>query len=396
VNERRLQRMLLEAVPPDEIGAKRRSWRVVRTAFGEREPVPWPIRHRRPIAAVAAAAAVLAAAASPPGRAVLREVRQAVGTEKVVGVPRARQALFSLPAEGRVLVSAPSGVWVVNAEGSRRRLGAYTEATWSPRGLHVAVSRRHQLAALTPRGELRWTLSRPNVHAPRWSPSGFRVAYLSGRNLRVVAGDGTGDTRIDAAQDVAPAWKPGEQHVVAYADRVGRVTVLATDDDRMLWRAAGPAASPFQLDWSLDGERLLAVRKLNRERFALVVFDADGRRLQTLALPGVPVQAAFSPRDHRIALIRRVGPRSEVLVLEADSLRRQTLVFSGRGRFSDIAWSPGGRWLLLGWQSADQWLFIRSADVTKIKAVSSLAVQFDPGKLAAAGFPRVEGWCCPR
>jgi dipeptidyl aminopeptidase/acylaminoacyl peptidase len=395
MNERRLKQLLVATSPPDEMGAQRRGWRVVRKAFAEREPTPWPVRHRRPLAAAAIGVAVLAAAVTPPGRAVIDGVRDAVGTEKVVGVPQAKPALFSLPAKGRVLVAAPGGVWVVSADGSRRRLGAYEEATWSPRGLFVGVSKRHQLAAVTPKGGVRWTLSRPNVHAPRWSPSGFRVAYLSGLNLRVVAGDGTGDTRLDSAQNVAPVWKPVEEHVIAYADRNGTVTVVATDEEQTLWTAAGIASTPSQLEWSADGERLLVVRKLTPGRFVLVVFDGDGRRRQTLELPGVPVEAAFSPRDHRIALIRRLGPRSELLVVEGDTLRRQSVVFSGLGRFSDVAWSPGGRWLLLGWQSANQWLFIRSADVSKVSAVSSLAAQFDPGKTGRGGFPRVEGWCCP-
>jgi hypothetical protein len=291
VNERRLKQLLVATSPPDEMGAQRRGWRVVRMAFAEREPTPWPLRHRRPLAAAAIGVAVLAAAVTPPGRAVIDGVRDAVGTEKVVGVPRAKPALFSLPAEGRVLVAAPGGVWVVGADGSRRRLGAYEEATWSPRGLFVGVSKRHQLAAVTPRGGVRWTLSRPNVHAPRWSPSGFRIAYLSGRNLRIVAGDGTADTRLDSAQNVAPVWKPVEEHVVAYADRTGTVNVVATDEEQTLWTAAGSAASPSQLEWSADAERLLVVRKLAGGRFALVVFDGDGRRRQTLTLPGVPVDA---------------------------------------------------------------------------------------------------------
>jgi dipeptidyl aminopeptidase/acylaminoacyl peptidase len=396
VNERRLKRMLLATAPPDEIGAQRRSWRVVRTAYGEREPAAWAIRHRRPLTTAAVGVAVLAAALSPPGRAVIDGVRDAVGTEKVVGVPRARPTPFRLPTQGNVLVAAPSGVWSVSAQGTRRRLGDYDEATWSPRGLFVGVSRRSQLAAVTPKGEVRWALSRRGVRAPRWSPSGFRIAYLSRSNLRVVAGDGTGDKRVDAAQDVAPAWKPGADHVLAYADRDGTVNVISTDDGATRWTAAGTEAAPAKLEWSADGERLLVVRRLDGGQLALVVFDSDGRRLQYLELPGIPIRAAFSPRDHRIALIRRVGPRSELLVVESDTLRRQTLVFSGRGRFSDVAWSPGGRWLLLGWQSANQWLFIRSANVSSVSAVSKLAAQFDPGRTSRAGFPRIQGWCCPR
>jgi hypothetical protein len=395
MNERRLRQALLSVAPPDEIGAQRRGWRVVRTAFGEREPTPWPIRHRRPIGAVAIGVALLAAAVSPPGRAVIDEVRQAVGTEKVVGVPQAKPALFSLPAEGRVLVSAPSGAWIVSADGSRRKLGDYDEATWSPRGLFVGVSRRHQLAAVTPKGKVRWTLSRPRVHDASWAPSGFRVAYLSGRNLRLVAGDGTEDRRIDAARAIRPAWRPGAEHVLAYADRNGMVTVLSSDDNQTLWTAGAGEFGPAHLEWSADAARLLVARRAAGGRFALVVYDAGGRRLQSLEFPGQFVDAAFAPQGHRIAVVRRVGPRSELLVVEAETLRQQRIVFDGQGRFSDVAWSPAGRWLLLGWESADQWLFIRSTKASKLKAVSSLAVQFDPGGSGGGAFPRIEGWCCP-
>jgi hypothetical protein len=394
MNERGLHKALLETVPPDEMGAQRRSWRVVRTAFGQREPTPWPVRHQRPIAAVAIAVALLAALLSPPGRAVLRGVRDAVGTEKVVGVPRARPALFSLPAKGRVLVSAPTGVWVVSADGSRRKLGSYAEATWSPRGLYVGVSKRHQLAAVTPMGVVRWTLSRPRVHHPRWSSSGFRVAYLSGSNLRIVAGDGTADRRLDSAQDVAPAWRPGDEHVLAYVDRNQTVNIVQTDTNQTLWTAGGIAAHPMQLEWSADATRLLVVRRLPGARFLLIVFDDGGRRLQSLEFPGRPLDVAFAPGDHRIALVRRLGPRSELLVVDGDTLRSQKPVFSGKGTFRDVAWAPSANWLLLGWESADQWLFIRSTDVSKVKAFSSLRVQFDPGASGGGTFPRIEGWCC--
>jgi dipeptidyl aminopeptidase/acylaminoacyl peptidase len=394
MDERRLRQALLTTAPPDELGAQRRGWRVVRTAFTERVPTPWPVRHRRPLAAVAVAVAVLAAALSPPGRAVIRGVREAVGTEKVVGVPRARPALFSLPTAGRVLVSAPSGVWIVAADGARRKLGAYDEATWSPRGLFVGASKRHQLSALTPKGVVRWTLSRPRVHHPRWSPSGFRVAYLSGGNLRVMAGDGTGDQRLDSASAVAPTWRPGAEHVLAYVSRGGAVKVAEPDARRTIWTAGGVAFDATQLEWSADATRLLAVRGLTGGRFLLAVFNANGRRLQTLQFSGRPMDVAFAPDDHRIALVRRLGARSELLVVDADRLRSQKLVFSGKGVFSDVAWAPNARWLLLGWPSADQWLFVRSTDVSKIKAFSSLRVQFDPGGSGAGAFPRINGWCC--
>jgi hypothetical protein len=175
MNERRLKRMLVATAPPDEIGAQRRAWRVARSAFGEREPTPWPIRHRRPLIAAAIGVAAVAAALSPPGRAVIDEMREVVGIEKVVGVQQARPALFSLPAAGRVLVSAPSGAWVVSANGSRRRLGDYDEATWSPQGLFIGASKRHKLAAVTPKAKVVGRSRDPGctVHAGRQAASGL-------------------------------------------------------------------------------------------------------------------------------------------------------------------------------------------------------------------------------
>ena len=393
MREHELRRALLGAPPPDELGAQRRTWRLARTAFEEREPTPWPQRHARPLIAAAVGVALLAAVLSPPGRAVIGDVREAIGKDKVVGVPQAKPALFSLPAQGRLLVTAPTGAWIVAQDGAKRRLGRYNAASWSPRGLHVVVSRRSQLVAVTPRGAVRWSLARPGVRHARWAPSGFRVAYLSGANLRVVAGDGTGDRRVDAALRVAPDWRPGTEHVLAYAARGGNLTVVDTDTAQTLWSAA-IGATPLRILWSADGQRLLAASQLPGGRFVLSVYDAAGRRLQSLVFPGRFASAAFAPGDHRIALVRGRAGRSELLIVDGDVLRRQLPVFAGAGRFSDVAWSPGGRWLVLGWESADQWLFIRTADVEKVSAVGSLSLQFDPGGTGAGFFPRIEGWCC--
>ncbi len=396
MTEVELRRALLGIQPPDELGATRRAWQLARAAFDEREPAPWQRRHARGLLAAAALAALLVAAVSPQGRAVITDVREALGTEKVTSVPQARPASFSLPADGRVLVTAPGGVWVLQADGSKRRLGDFDEASWSSSGLAVA-SKRSQLAAFTPTGDVRWTLARPRVHDARRSPSGSSIAYLSGANLRVVAADKTGDRRVDGAAAVAPAWRPVEQHVLAYVDSEGSLRVQETDTGEMLW-GASVRATPAHLEWSADGRRLLTAVPLSASRFALTVYDQAGRRLQSLALPGAFVDAAFAPDDHRIALVRRQraedGETSELLVVDGDSIRRQTPVFTGSGRFSDVTWSPDGSWLLLGWPSADQWLFIRSTAVEKIKAVSSLAQQFDPGGTGVGPFPRIEGWCC--
>jgi hypothetical protein len=377
-----LGELLRTARVPGEFEARRRSWPVVRAAFAEREPVPRPSRYGRPLLAAAAAAAVLAAAVSAPGRAVLETARDAVLPERVV---RAGPALFSLPAAGRILVESDAGAWVVSRDGSKRLLAGWREASWSPFGRFVVAARANELAALEPNGDVRWKLSRPDVRFPRWAGSrtDTRIAYLTGSRLHVVAGDGTGDVDaggLPAAARVAPAWRPGSGHVVAYADTRGRVYLYDADAGSVAWRSA-LLPGPRLLDWSSDGRRLAVVT-----RDKLAVLDArNGRAVTVRFLRGI-ADASFAPGSHRIALAR---PR-EVLLLDGDRPRARPMsVFAGAGRFTDVAWSPDGRWLLVAWKDADQWVFVRSARARRIDAVSGIAGQFDSSR-----FPRVSGWCC--
>jgi hypothetical protein len=383
---RDVRQALLSIPVPDELEARRRAWPVVQAAFAERERIAWPRRHARPILALAVALALLAAALTPPGRAVVREVREAIGLEEV-GRKDAAPALFHLPARGKLLVTSGRGVWLVQRDGSKRLLGRYREASFSPTGRFVAVARRNELVAIDPRsGELRWSLPRVDVGFPRWHGSRVdtRIAYLSDGDLRVVAGDGTEDRVLAKdVQRVAPAWRPGRGYVVAYR-RGGRIAAVDADSHRRLWRSTGVEAA-HQLAWSADGRRLLVVK-----RHGFAVYDGRGRLRASRAMPGRLVRGSFAPAGHRFALIRARRGRSELLVLDADRPKaRAQRAFTGRGRFSNVVWSPDGRWLLLAWETPDQWLFIRSG-VEQIDAVRSISPQFRSGT-----FPALEGWCCP-
>lgn len=262
--------------------ARERSWAVVRAAFAEREPHA-PRRSWKPVAAIAFALVIAAGFLSPPGRAVLDNVREAVGVEK------AQPALFSLPAPGRLLVIADSGAWVVDADGSKRRLGSYREASWSPFGRFVAASRRNELVALTPGGEVRWTLARPDVRFPRWggTKTDTRIAYLSRGALRVVGGDGRGDRLLDRlAAGQAPAWQPGEGHRLAYARRDGTVRVLDADTGAVLDRDATRSLVDAAPTVSPDGRwRVVAWADADQ-----LVFTRLGRPRQIRAVSNVSAQ----------------------------------------------------------------------------------------------------------
>jgi hypothetical protein len=248
--------------------ARERSWSVVQAAFAEREP-RHPPRSWRPLVALALALVVVAGLLSPPGRAVLDGIRE------VVGVEQSAPALFSLPAPGRLLVTADSGAWVVDADGSKRRLGSYREASWSPFGRYVVASRRNELVALTPEGELRWTLARPDVRFPRWggTKTDTRIAYLSAGTLRVVGGDGKGDRLLDARPgDRAPLWRPGSAHVLIYERRDGSIRVADVDTGAQLERKV-PETFLRQVDLRL------AHNLLGAGDFAQPVRSPDGRWL---------------------------------------------------------------------------------------------------------------------
>jgi hypothetical protein len=367
---------------PGEREAAERSWQVVRSAFAEREPVPRK-RARWPVVAAAAGAAVVAAALSPPGLAVLGSIRDAVRAE-----PNAKPALFSLPAGGRLLVNSDRGAWVVQRDGSKRLLKGYREASWSPHGRYLAAIRGNELRALEPDGDVHWSIGRPGLALPRWSNAGGndeRIAYLSRGTLRVVGGDGRGDHRVAAAAQVAPAWLP-RTHVVAFADRSGRIVVVDADTRRRLW-ARPPQQRPLELEWSGDGRYLLA-----RGPSSLTVFRAGGRsRLEPLGGPEAApvVDASFAGGSDAVAFAQEAAGRSFLWLyprLRPDATVGRR-VFVGAGRFARILWSPDDRWLLLAWPSADQWLFIRSASVRKVIAVSGIDDAFGADAVPA-------GWCC--
>ena len=386
MTETEIRELLLAEELPREREAELRSWALVRGEFRRREPVSWPRRRARPLLAAAAVVALLAAAFTPPGRGLAERLRDAI-------TPAPAKPL-TLPAAGRLLVLNEDGSWVVQKDGSKRLLGAYEDAVWSPRGLFVGATRGRTLVALERNGRVRWTISRPTaVSQPRWAPSGFRIAYRSGETLRVIAGDGTNDALLARdAGAAAPAWRPGSSHVLAYADARNRVRIASTDEGRAVVARKPLASTAQELVWSPDGAFLLALTVGNEH----AIYEANGKRVGTIEQPPGqrPGDAAFAPRGGAVAYVTYdVNKDVSSAVLRPGRGESRTL-FTGAGRLDGIAWSPDGRWLLVGWPDADQWLFLRAPDVRRVLTVSSVSAEFDPGGSGEGGFPRVVSWCC--
>ncbi len=383
---------------PGEHEARERSWRLVQAAFAEREPQPRR-RSWKPVAAIAVALVALAGLLSTPGRAVLGELRDAVGVETTPPL--------KLPADGKLLVVSAErgGVWIVRRDGSRRRLGAYEDATWSPFGRYVVATTRSRLVALDDDGRERWSLAARRPSWPRWggSRTDTRIAYVAGSTLHVVAGTGRGDRTLAQGVNTPPAWRPGAGHVLAYA-QPGALRVVDAETGRELW-GRSRTEPLFALLWSADGKRLATLSNV-----AVAVYEgSSGALVRRIAfakpsfpagdVPSFPVSAAFAPSGHDLALVTRSeqgGRRSRVLLLRGAAARGPTGIFLGAGVIGDVAWSPNGRWLLADWRGADQWVFLKMPGAGRASAVSGIAAQF-PRPDGKGPLLRLDGrWCCSR
>jgi dipeptidyl aminopeptidase/acylaminoacyl peptidase len=399
MSEGRLRDLLREEPVPAAAEAERRGLALVAQAYAERRPE----RSVLPRLAVAlAVAALLAALLLTPAGAAVRDWIDDVFT---AGVRHAEPALTEIPGGGKLLVQSQRGPWVVQADGSRRLLGRYRAATWSPRGLFVAVAEGRTLSAIEPDGTPRWSISASDrVSDPRWSPSGFRIAYRAGGSLRVVRADGTEDALVGpTSAAVPPAWFPPGLHLLAYVDGERR-TVVAETDAAGTMDTAGASPGVVGLSWSANGHRLVEItrrdlwlRDVRTSKLAGSLSLGAARRIP-LPAGAVVRAAAFSPRGRTIAVLldRSLGagpPRSEALLIDPTGGPARRL-FGVSGHLTELAWSPDGRRLLLAWPAADQWLFVPTEGGARLRAISDIAAVFAPGNARRATYPRIEGWCC--
>jgi hypothetical protein len=378
--DRRLRRLPDRSVP-GEAEAADRVWRVVEAAYAERPPRAPRRRLGLRLALAAAVVAVgLAAALTPAGAKVGDWIEERLSSDADMALP----AFAGLPEGGEVLAVSDSGAWVVYADGGLQRVGSFTEAGWSPHGLHVVGVRGHRVAAVTPTGTVKWTLARSRaVHHPAWSPGdGFRVAYLAGGTLRVVAGDGTEDHLVRrGAAPLTPAWRPGRGYVLTYSRAGGLIETVNADSGRRVW-ARRAAERPAALAWTRDGERLVALAA-----GALRVYDRGGRPVLVGRLPGARA-LALHPEGRRAAVTVAGRGGTRVVAVPLTARRRPRPLVTGLGRVAGIAWSPDGRRLLVASGDTDQWLLIGPG--RRVRPLSGVSGELGAG----AGFPRVAGWCC--
>jgi hypothetical protein len=371
---------------PGEAEAAARSWPVVEAALAEqaagRRSGGAPAHARRAalrIALVAALIAVgLAVALTPAGAW--------IGDRFKNESKRSTPAFEALPKGGSVLAMSRTGAYAIGPDGDTQRLGSFSEAGWSPHGLHAIGVDGNRLTAVDPLGTVKWTLVRPRpLHRPAWSTgAGFAVAYLEGSTLRVVAGDGARatDRRVRTrAAAVTPAWRPHSDRVLTYATESGVIETVDTLSGRTISSSppSAGAETPLSLAWSRDGRGLVALWP-----HAVTVLDTRGHVVRSIGLPGSGRALALNPSGRRAAVL--VGSRVLGLRLTgAGSAPRQLF----QGDVDGLAWSANGRRLLLSWRGAGQWLLLGPG--RRITALHGVSRELGN----AGGFPRVVAWCCP-
>lgn len=400
-----LERRLRAVGAPDEAGALERGLEVVRAAHAGERRMP---NRRRPALRAGFAAAVAALAAvlmlTPAGASVRDWIEDAVTVEEE-RIPPVR-----LPADGSILTVNRDGAWVLAADGSRRRLGDYEQATFSPNSLNLAVVAGEQLMAVDPRGDLQWSISKPGrpIADPAWAPSALRIAYRAGSQLRIVEGDGSPDRLVSArVAAVAPAWRPyvpdePERDLLAYADADADGAVRILDAVESGGGLSVPVEGAVRgLTWLDDGRLVVATDR------AIEVLGADGARLARIPQPRDRrvVDLEAEPGAARIALVRARadggGQTSELALVRLEpGAERASTIFSGSGPIAGIAFSPDGEWLAVGWPQADSWLFERPLELEKLvertEAAAAISSQFSPpDAVREPGFPEVVEWVLP-
>lgn len=407
-------RGLREAPIPERRDAEERGLRIVEAAYAdsqdERRRAFHSSRHKSSTALALALAALFAILLlSPAGAA----VRDWVGDAFTASTPRPEPTLARIPGGGRLLVQSGEGPWVVQSDGSRRLLGDYEEATWSPHGLFVAAAKKRRLSALEPDGTTRWSITADaRVGTPRWSPSGERIAYRSGFDLRVIAGDGTEDrlltgstaagtppdARISPAY-VAPAWSPTGADQLAYVTGAGRLRIVDSETGAVL--AAAPALGRVTwMDWADGGRKILeaapgTLRLRSVQPAGRPTQPALGRaHLLPVPAGANVVDASLAPERPLVAAVvthwKKHGTYSEVLVYRPGS-RPQSLL-AARGSLGQVEWSPDGRRLLVAWPGANQWLFLPLGK-GRTRAIANMSRAFSTTG-GPTSFPFLEGWCC--
>jgi Ca2+-binding RTX toxin-like protein len=206
-----------------------------------------------------------------------------------------------------------SAILVLNAKGERRNISGGstldTQPSWSPDGSKlVFVQKPGDLFVMNADGSGRRLLvprTTSDAYAPEWSPDGARIAFVRGvvggstpSNVMVVDADGTGERKI--AEGTNPTWAP-DGLTIAFEGPSDFEPVFVNSiglDGRNLRRLT----EGFAPVWSPDGSQIMFSREHLRPDAATAsdfyVMAANGSGVKPLLRsPMWNFDAAWQPLD---------------------------------------------------------------------------------------------------
>jgi Tol biopolymer transport system component len=277
----------------------------------------------------------------------------------VVAVAAAPASGGFVPVQERILVGDDDRLVLVDpATGQRTDLDVQARAyDWAPDGLAIAFAAA--FGRTRPPGRL-WVVNAdgsgrrllvpgiPHVGPPEWSPDGSMVAFTHARSptassLYVVRADGSGLRRlVHGPLPTHPRWSPNGKRLLYLNGKLTRRGLYVADIrtgviKRLVDRVHYYSAS----GWSPDGSMISYVKQRR-----LYVARSNGtrrRRLSGLVVWGNPV---WAPDGTRIAFESRRGPayRSDIWTVRPNGAGLRRLTHSGDTYAEDIhpEWSPDG------------------------------------------------------
>jgi Tol biopolymer transport system component len=221
-------------------------------------------------------------------------------------------SMLAFAAAKRGCMSCTSAIWVMDADGSERRMvtdGNHNDAmpAWAPDGTRIAFVRD----AYSPASRL-YVVGSSGVDPaplpvgpgayfdPTWSPDGAHLAYAAatGSALEVwVLEVATGDrARLTTQQGSGPVWSPDGTTIAFNSENELNDNIFVVDADgsdlrQLTHLTSGDAFTP---DWSPDGSQL--VYSSGSDELALWTMDADGsNQVAILDTPGDHAYPAWRP-----------------------------------------------------------------------------------------------------